>query len=887
MKTVSLSKDHIINSFKTLPDRIKSSFRDSRVWGFFLSMAILALVSVMFFAPDNFEGHTLQQHDQVQGAANGHEAQEYEASTGEKALWTNSLFSGMPTFQISPSYPSNSLFSWIDSLYGLGLPAPSNLLFMMMFGFLIMMTCLRMPWWYGLIGALGWGLSSYFIIIIGAGHIWKFVALTYVPPTIGAIIMIYRGRRLAGAAILSLFAMMELNANHPQISYYFAFLMAFLSIGYLVKDGMSGRIRSWLAGTGTIAIAGLLAVGANLPSLYNTYEYSKETKRAASELTPLTSKKDAEKSAERPTGGLPKDEIGGWSNLPEESLSLLIPNIKGGATIKPEGGENNLVALDEVPNLNPEYIDAQPSIEVAPKQYETIPVLQGMPQYFGGKGLTNGPFYVGALIFALFIIGCFIVPGPVKWVLLVSTIFSAMLAMGNHFETLTDFMIYNVPLYNKFRAAETALVIACLCMPLLAMLGLRKLLMMNNPLQQRSVRLGLTFGLTLPLLVCLLAYFKPEIFGPAITDAETKQMTDMIDSVKKYYNQDITEQVNATIQNIQIIRYDIVSADAGRSFFILLLGGGVIMLMLTGRLRKTAGILAIGAIITIDLYTVDKRYIDSDSFTSTLSAVDPLAADAIDREIMKDRDYYRVMDYAHFGGARRSYYHNMIGGYHAAKLNRYNDLIERSNGFITEGQPAYNLLSMLNTRYIIVPSEDEKGNPTLDYFDNPYNLGPAWLVDSLVEVENADEEMAAVLDLDPSFTAVYDKRFADVLKGEMNGIAEGDYIKLDEYTPNRLTYTVDTQNGGVAVFSEVWFPWGWTATIDGNEVPLARVNYVLRALRVPAGKHTVVMTFDPQSIHVTCGIAYGCVTLIYLLCLGAIFFVIIRQVKKHEEDSAE
>lgn len=883
MKTSSLSKKHISDSFKNLPERVKTSFRDSRVWGFFLSMAVLAIVSVVFFMPDNFEGHTLQQHDQVQGAANGHEGQVWEAETGEKALWTNSLFSGMPTFQISPSYPSNALFTWLGKIYGLGLPAPSNLLFMMMFGFLIMMACLKQRWWYGLIGALAWGLSSYFIIIIGAGHIWKFFALTYVPPTIGGLIMIYKGRKLAGTALLALFAMLELNANHPQISYYFAFLMAFLVIAFLVSDGIKGRIKSWLESTALVLVAGALAIGANLPSLYNTYEYSKETKRAASELTPLPSA-DADKTpAERPTGGLPKSEIGGWSNLPDESFSLLIPNIKGGATIRPEGGKNELMSLDRVEDLNPAYFDAQPTIQTPDGHYQTIPVLSQTPQYFGGKGLTNGPFYVGALIFALFILGCFIVPGALKWVLLVSTIFSVLLAMGNHFEAFTDFMIYNVPLYNKFRAAETALVIACLCMPLLAMLALRKLMTTENPMSNRQIRIGFTFGFTLPLLVCLLAYFKPEIFGPAISDEETAQFTAMIEQVKEYYHQDISAQVEATVMNIQQIRFDIVSADAGRSFFIILIGGGVLILACLGRIRRGVALVAVGAIVTVDLFAVDKRYIDSDSFTSTLTAYDPLAADAIDNEILKDKDYYRVIDYNEFGGARRSYYHHMVGGYHAAKLNRYNDLIERSNGFIADGQPAYNLLSMLNTRYIIVPGPNNRP----EYFENPENLGPAWLVDSIQWVNNADEEMAAVLRLDPTDKAVIDRKFASALEGEFKGLTDKDYIKLDNYTPNQLTYTVNSENGGLAVFSEVWFPWGWSATIDGKEAPLVRANYVLRALRVPAGKHTVVMSFDPASLHVTGAIAYGSVTIIYLLCAAALFLVVISIESKHKEKKDE
>ena len=869
------------NNVQKLPERIKDSLRKQEVWGFFLSMAVLVIVSLAFFSPANFNGSTLAQHDTLQGLANGHEAQTFEAETGEKALWTNSLFSGMPTFQIAPEYPSNSLFTWINKVYGLGLPAPSNLMFMMMFGFLIMLTCLKLRWWYALIGALAWGLSSYFIIIIGAGHIWKFVALSYVPPTIGALIMIYRGRRLGGAALLSLFMMMELNANHPQITYYFTFLMLFLAIAFLVRAGMKHQLKKWFISSVVALGAAVLALGANLPSLYNTYEYSKETKRAASELTPVETTQGL--PGEKPTGGLPKSEIGGWSNLPEESFSLLIPNIKGGASIKPEKGANKVLVLSDNKHFDYRMAASEPFVKTADGQSGTIPVFSQLTEYFGGKGMTNGPFYVGALIFSLFIVGCFIIRGPVKWVLLVATVFSAVLAMGNHFETFTDFMIYNVPLYNKFRAAETALVIACLCMPMLAMLALQKLFTTPDALKNKQIQLGLSVGFIFPIFVCIMAYVSPSLFGNALTPEETEMLTTLprqFDEAGYIYN---PEQIQATIDNVQNLRYSIVSDDALRSLGILFLGGCFIFFSLSGRMKPWLAVLAVGIIVSVDLYTVDKRYVDAESFAQRSFNSDVISADEADLSIMRDKGYYRVADLGNFGDARRSYFHHMIGGYHAAKLNRYNDLLERRlypsinnlyglvandmmYGEVPEGSD-WNLISMLNTKYIIIPD----GNGSNVVYENKEALGPAWLVDNIMYVDNADSEMKALESLNPETEAVADRRFKEILGDQAIAKSEGDYIKLMKYTPNTLTYSVDTQKGGLAVFSEVWFPWGWHATIDGKEAALGRVNYVLRALSVPPGKHTVVMTFDPESIHVTSSVAYASVTLIYMLCALSLF----------------
>ena len=325
----------------------KEYLQRPNVWGTLVSLAVMVIVASCFFYPDAFEGHTLQQADMQQGAANGHEGAEYQAATGEKALWTNSLFGGMPTFQISPSYPSNSLFTWLNTVYGLFLPAPANLLVMMMLGFYILLLALGLRWYYSLLGAIAWAFSSYFVIIIGAGHIWKFVTLTYIPPTIAGVWLCYRGRYLAGAAMTALFGMLQLNANHPQMTYYFGLVLLAIAVAYLWRAVRRKEMRGWLTATGIALGAGILALGANAPSLYNTYEYAKETKRSQSELTPVTTATDT--PAERPTGGLSKQEITGWSYGRSEMFSLLIPNIKGGASARPDQGRQTFMSLDKLP----------------------------------------------------------------------------------------------------------------------------------------------------------------------------------------------------------------------------------------------------------------------------------------------------------------------------------------------------------------------------------------------------------------------------------------------------------------------------------------------------------------------------------------------------------
>lgn len=835
-------------SAQNITDRIIAWFERPRVWGFFLSVAIMAVVALAFFYPDNFDGNTLQQPDMVQGAANGQEGTAFEEATGEKALWTNSLFGGMPTFQISPSYPSNALFEWLNDLYGLWLPAPSNLLFMMMLGSLILLYAMDMRWYYALLGAIAWGFSSYFVIIIGAGHIWKFVALSYIPPTIAGLVLCYRGRYLAGAAITALFAMLQLNANHPQMSYYFAFVMAGMSVAYLCGAIRRKKMKQWLIASAYIAGAGLLAVGANLPALYNTYEYAKQTDRGASELSPLAAAGDDnaagpyDVTGKAPTGGMDYNQIVAWSYTPSESLSLLVPNIKGGATARPVGGANQPVTLSEIPgsdsDINPH--DAQ--------------ILQMLPQYFNDTEGTNGPVYVGAVVCMLFLLGCLIVRGPMKWALLALTLFSILAALGRHFGWFTDLLVYNLPLYNKFRAVESILVIAEFTMPLLAVMGLKEFFSAEKPLKQYRWQSAVAVGV--PALICLALMLIPSLTGDAITPYEKEALL-------SYNSQGYIADLSSLMAQIKSLRYGMVQSDALRSLMMICFAALAMWAVAKGWLKRPAAVCVIALIVLADLYSVDHRYVDSANFVkSSLQLSDPLAADAIDTEIMQDKDLsYRVADFDNFGSPRRSYYHKMIGGYHAAKLSRYNDLITR--GLISSPQ----ILDMLNTRYVILNGKVSR---------NPYALGNGWFVGDIRYVDGADAEFAALQELDPASAAVADKSFKNIL-GHSGAVSPGDTVRLTAYTPNRLSYDVTSATGGLAVFSEVYFPWGWKATIDGKPAQLGRVNYLLRAMQIPAGTHKVEMVFDPESLHITGAVAYGCVTLIYLLAAAAVFITCWRK----------
>lgn len=809
-----------------------------------LAVAFLALTAFLFFCPDDIEGNVLQQHDIQQGIANGQEGKAFHEATGETTRWTNSLFGGMPNFQIAPSYPAGKAIGWIWSVYTLGLPSPANLLFAMMVGFFIMCLCLRFKWYNALFAAIAWGFSSYFIIIIGAGHIWKFVTLAYIPPTIGGIALCYRGKYLQGTALAALFGALQLQSNHPQMSYYFLFVIFAMVIGWLCTAIRNHKMKQWGIATACILAAGILAVGANSASLYNSYEYSKETVRGrATDLTPAP-------GAE--TGGMSRSAITAWSYGIDETLSLLIPNVKGGATIKPVAGETQLLSLADT--------DKADDLSLSP---EELQFLAQFPQYFGDQPMTNGPVYVGAFVLLLAILALFTVNSPMKWALFGVSVLAILLSWGHNFEAFTDFFIDNFPGYNKFRAVASILVIVEFTIPLLAIMAIKKMMETENYLERFGMVLYAVFGLG--IAVCFLGWVSPSVFGEPYSASEIQQLQQAgAFSNPQYYN---------ILNAIRDTRLSLVSADSLRSLIFILLGGVVIYLYLRRAVTNRAVFVCmLSAVMLIDLFSVGKRYVNSENFTRPALDEVTFNKTAADEAILKDTSNYRVYDVPGLYSARSSYFHKTIGGYHAAKLTRYNDLLDRQ---ISKGNMG--VLNMLNTKYFLSGEQ---------YEENPDALGNAWFVDSIFYVANADKEMAALDSLNTATVAVADEKFRSSLGNALPKVS-GDTIYETSYAPNALTYKAKTGKGGIAVFSEIYFPWGWTATIDGKEAPISRVNYVLRALRIPAGQHEIKFRFDPQSVRVTNNISVASVTGIYILCALALIILILPVIKKRKNHSKQ
>lgn len=819
-----------------------------------LAVAFMAIIAIAFFYPDAMDGKVLSQHDIQQGLANGHEGQVFAEETGETTRWTNSLFSGMPNFQISPSYSSTPMLRWITQAYGLWLPSPSNLLFAMMLGFFIMGMCMQMKWYVSLFGAIAWAFSSYFIIIIGAGHIWKFVTLTYIPPTLGGIWLCYRGKYLWGTALSALFGALQLMANHIQMSYYFAFVVVALMGATFMGLRKEGKLKQWFIATACLVGAAVLAIGANFASLYNTAQYSKETVRG--KATYLSSEVDGANAS----AGADFDYITQWSYGGDETLTLLVPNAKGGATLKPVAGNNVPLSVMDLKGAESKSLDYDQA-EVAKANFN---------QYFGNQPMTNGPVYVGAFVLVLAVLGVSLSRGPLRWWLLGVTVLSILLALGHNFEWLSRLFVDYFPGYNRFRTVASILVIAEFTIPLLAMMGLTRIIrlcsgeegsgaeksidVVRAKLAKRVLATSGCLG-----LLCILLWLFPGLMGSGLSVNEMDALREQ-DLFKDPYFSPI-------IQAVKELRLSMVSSDALRSLLFVMLGTGLVWAYVKGVYKNVY--VMVGGVLLIcltDLYTVDKRYVDTENFTeSQEAAFEPNAADI---EILKDKDpNFRVFDTYGFGDARSSYFHKTIGGYHAAKLTRYNDLIDRQ---ISKGNKQ--VLNMLNTKYIIGLATNEQGQPVADELGNPMwiaernpeALGNAWWVNEIKYVDSDDAEMSALDNFDASTTAVANKEYAKQL-GQISQSDSTAFVKETSYAPNKLVYKSGSKTGGVAVFSEIYFPWGWTATIDGKEVPIARVNYVLRALKVPAGDHEIVFTFNPRSLVVTDSISVAAVICIYLL----------------------
>lgn len=824
-------------------------------------IAILAfvLLSFAYFFPADIENRILFQHDTAAGAGAGQEVKEYYEQTGERSRWTNSLFGGMPMYQIAPSYDSTKSLQWVQKAYQLFLPDYVCLTFMLMLGFYILLRVFGIPVWLAGLGGIMWAFSSYFFILISAGHIWKFITLAYVPPTIAGIVLAYRGKLLWGGILTALFVALQITSNHVQMSYYFFFVILFFVGAYFEKAWRTKTLPQFFKASAVLIVAALVGIAANVSNLYHTYAYSKETMRGKSELVQTGD------AAKQTSSGLDRDYITQWSYGIDETLTLLVPNFKGGAS----------AALSQ----------SETAMSKANPMYSSL--YGSLTQYFGTQPMTSGPVYVGAFVLFLFVLGCFIVKGPLKWALTGATFFSIVLSWGKNFMPLTDFFIDYVPLYNKFRAVSSILVIAEFTIPLLAIFALKRLLEEPEILKQEKKPLGISLLLTAG--IALLLAIAPGSIGSGYVPAQEAQM------LQNAVNQQMipANELSGILANLGEMRAELVSSDALRSFIIIGIGCSLLWLYASGKLRSSLTIAGITILCLADMWGVNKRYLNDAQFVPHSIRTETFTKTNTDELILQDTSLdYRVLNFATstFDDNNTSYWHKSVGGYHPAKLRRYQEMIEHH--ISPEMQAAYKaiataggemdsvdankfrVLNMLNTKYFIFPAGQQRQTvPIL----NPHAYGNAWFVNKVQYVNNANEEIDALDSIIPTETAVVDARFKDVLKGTTESYKDSlSSIRLTSYTPNRLTYETNNAQDGIAVFSEIYYPDGWHVTIDGQPAELARADYILRTMYVPAGQHTIEMRFDPTSLHVTEGIAYGALA---LLVIGIIVAVLIAKRK--------
>lgn len=813
-------------------------------------IVIFAVISFAYFFVPVSQGKILFRHDSQASVGLGQELTQYEQRTGEVTRWTNSVFSGMPTYQISPSYNSTDGLSAVMSAYHLWLPDYVWFIFAYLLGFYILLRAFNFRQSLAALGSIIWAFSSYFLIIIAAGHLWKVMALAYLPPMIGGVVLAYRGKYLWGFIVTAVFTAFEIKANHVQMTYYYLFIVLFIVIAYLVQAIREKRLQHFFKASGILIAAALIGIAINISNLYHTWEYQKESMRGKSELTKAN-------SANQTSSGLDRDYITQWSYGIDETLTLLVPDAKGGASVPLS---QNATAMAK----------ANPEVEnMLPQLYEAI------PQYFGTQPGTSGPVYVGAFVLFLFVLGLFIVKTPIKWALLAATALSILLSWGHNFMGFTNFFLDYVPMYAKFRTVASILVIAEFTIPLLAALALKRIVDEPTVLTKNMKYVYASFALTAG--VALAIALMPSMMGPFVSDQERQMLSGI---------QGMTPDVqNMMLSSIATMRGAMVSADAWRSIVIIIIGVAMLLLFKAQKIKAIYLIVGLSILCLIDLWQVDKRYLNDEMFVPKSERDTPQQATATDLQILKDKSLsYRVLNFASgaFNENNTSYFHKSIGGYHPAKLRRYQEMIDKyiapemqtamqaianKGGVMSEvdGRKLFPILNMLNAKYFIVPLQ---GNATTS-IQNPYAQGNGWFVDKLTYVADANAEYAGVGKIDVSHEAVADKKFEPIL-GQTQTNDSTARVVLTKYEPNNMTYTVSSTKGGVVVFSEVYYP-GWTATIDGQPAELGRVNYILRALNVKAGKHEVVLDFHPTSISTTETIAYAALIVLLLAICVAIY----------------
>ncbi len=809
-----------------------------------VAVLTFVIITLVYFAPA-LDKQVLKTHDTTVFAGSSKEIADHREEFNEEPLWTNSMFGGMPAYLISTQYYGNLLKPLHYLLISPGIPIAPILL--LMIGFYILLLSLRVNPWLAIVGSIAYGFSSYFFIILAAGHNTKAMALAYMAPLIGSVIFAYRRNRLIGTAFLALFLSLQIIANHLQITYYTLLIILAFGIFELIYVIRKKDFQPFLKTTLMLIGGVVISVTVNFASLYTTYEYTKYSMRGKSELA--SDKQDD-------TGGLGIQYATQWSYGIDETLTLLIPNLKGGASVP---FENDSETVKELRRNNA-------------AQY--IPQFR---QYWGTQNLgTSGPVYVGSVALFLFIMGLVLIKGRDKWWILLITVISIMLAWGKNFMPMTSLFFNYFPGYNRFRAITMILVIAEFCIPLLGILALDKIFKKEVRKQELYRAIKIAGGITIGIL--LLYFLFPGLAGSFVSGNEGGQLPDWLQ--------------NALIAD----RRNMLKTDVLRSLVFIIGAIAVIFFTYKEKLSLLSGIIFLGLLISFDMWPVNKRYLNNDNFVTQKKAEASFTPTTADNIILADTNEVRVLNIAvpdPFSEGITSYYHHSIGGYHGAKIRRYQDLISNSISrdisilgnklssatTIEDLKGAFvglNSLNMLNTKYVIF-------NPDAPPLVNPESLGNAWFVDSFRIVDTPDEELSAINNFDPSTEAIVNKNFEDLLNDYSLKRDTLSSINLIDYRANRLIYNSSSSTTQLAVFSEIYYPKGWKATINGEELDLMRVDYILRAAVIPSGDNEIIFRFEPQSYTSGNMVSMTGSILLILLIILAIFI----EIKKRKTSNAE
>jgi hypothetical protein len=782
------------------------------------------VASLLYFNPV-LKGKQIFQSDIMQYTGMAKQQNDFRTQNNEETYWTNSAFGGMPTYQLGAKYPHNYIKK-VDLALRF-LPRPEDYLFLYFIGFYILLLVLKVDYKLAGLGALAFGFSTYLIIILGVGHNSKAHAIAYMPLVLSGILLTFQRKYIWGFLLTAIAMALEIVANHFQMTYYLLLLVIVLGIAYLVDAYKKQQLPHFFKSVGVLIGAVVLSIALNATNIMATQEYVKESTRGQSELTI-----NPDGSTRAITNGLDREYITEYSYGIKESFNLFIPRFMGGGSYENVGKDSN--TYNAFVNLGATPIQALNEAKHA-------------PTYWGDQTIVEAPAYVGAVIIFLFVLGLFLVKGRLKWWLVGGVVLSLLLSLGKNFGFLTDLFIDFVPLYNKFRAVSSIQVILELCIPILGIFGLVRLF---NDFEQKEEKLKalkyatiVTGGLSLLFLL-----FKGSLF----------------DFVGARDGQYIQAYGQSFIEALKDDRRAIFTADTLRTLVLSLLSAGVVWMFLKKKLSENIVVVAFAVLIVFDLVVVDRRYVNNDDFVSAIQVQKPYQKSAVDAEILKDKSHYRVFDLT-TGNTRPSYFHNSLNGYHAAKMKRYNDLFDF---YIARNH--IEVLNMLNTKYIIANGENEQPQ----VFNKTDANGNAWFINILKSVTSANDEIIAIDSLNNKFEAVIGK---DVFENEklsntyqVDSLAS---IKLsNDFKPNYLKYTSNNTNKGLAGFSETYYGQGWQAYLDGEKANHVRVNYVLRAMEIPAGEHFVEFKFEPEVVKTGSNIALASSIILGLLVVGSLFY---------------